>query len=512
MEIRNIYISLTLLLIICLVLAFPSPGQAEWDTFHGDPARTGYSDTDYIAGDLLWERELGNGYIDTSPIMVGDRVFVISAGDAGADSTVHCLDAETGDTIWETTIPGKTYQLSTPVFAKGRLYFGSSSGVFYCLVEDDGSILWQRPLDESSDGITSSPAFDEPSGDLYVGTGDGTLYNLELGTGNTIWSFDTGATIYFSSPAVYGDLVIIGNDDGTLFGVREGAEVWSYETEDSIRSSACVTDTGTIYFSSEDGMLRSLSSQGVQNWENHIGRSISTPAFSNGKVYVGSETGLHAFHEDGSLDFSIETQSPVESSPSISDHQIFFIENSNNGELISADLQGNIIWSSALEEYALSSPGLGEATLFAASDNSKIWCFHSTDPEYLILNAEPVPEVQEGERTLLFQGYATYDTGRPASGIDIEVRILDRTFSGSTTSKGSFSVNGTIDLVPGNHTATIHANDGTFTNETSISVLVTGDSESPGESGNSDEFISGFIGPVFLVGVSLAAIARKRRI
>lgn len=473
------------------ILTIPD-GGGEWDTFHGDPQRTGSSDCDYIAGDILWSVDLENGYVATSPIMAGGYVYVVSSGDSGADSEVHCLDETTGETIWDVTIPGKTYQLSTPVFAKGRLYFGSSSGIFYCLIAETGEILWQRVLDSSFDGITSSPLFDEPNGDLLVGTGDGTLYNLELGTGATIWSFDTGAGIYLSSPTLSGDHILIGNDDGTLYAVEDGNEVWQFETGDQIRSSAAVGPDGTIYFASRDGMLRSLFPNGTLNWEEEIGPSISTPAIHNGNVFVGSASGLHAFLPNGNELFSVATQGPVDSSPAVSDHQILFTTNSNDGELIAADHNGAVLWSYPLNDHSISSPGTGDSTLYAASDSGWVWCFHSTEPTRLSLIADEISAIEEGERTIAFTGSARYDTGRPASGTDITITLLSQTVTGTTLSDGSFLINLTIDLAEGNHSASILVTDGTLENSTQVSVIVEkgiGDSTS---SGDSDDLI-----PVF---------------
>ena len=501
--------------ILTLIMILSSSDvNGEWDTFHGDPSRTGYRDSDFIAGDLLWEEDLGNGYLDTSPVTDGDRVFLISAGEAGLDSTVHCLDAGTGDFIWNTTVPGKTYQLSTPVAAKGRLYFGSSSGMFSCLVAETGSIRWERPLALSANGVTSSPAFDEPSGELYVGNGDGTLYCLEIGTGNTIWSYDTGAQIYFSSPSVFGDLIVIGNDDGILFGIRDGNEEWRYETGDRIRSSACISDDGMIYFASEDGLLRSLTIEGELNWEAEIGRSTSTPALGTTCMYVGSDSGLHAFRFDGTREFTIPSQAPVDSSPALNDHQIFFTTNSVNGEIITSDLEGNLLWSYPLEEHGLSSPGLGDSTVLAAADNGRVWCFHSTAPRSLNLTVEPQADLVEGEHTIAFQGIVRYDTGRPAVDIDIGITLLGRTTSGRTGTNGSFSINLTIDLVPGNHSGMVTANDGTLTDERTITIKVREGSSGGSDSGDTDEFISGFGSSTFLLCAGITVVSgfiRRRR-
>jgi outer membrane protein assembly factor BamB len=46
---------------------------------------------------------------------------------------------------------------------------------------------------------------------------DGWLYLLDLATGHEVWSFELGASIE-SSPAVGGGFVVLGCDDGNVYG------------------------------------------------------------------------------------------------------------------------------------------------------------------------------------------------------------------------------------------------------------------------------------------------------
>ena len=57
----------------------------------------------------------------SSPIVVGDEIYFVSAGIA------TCLDAATGAQIWQHRIGGKF--AASPVASDGRIYFTSSSGV-----------------------------------------------------------------------------------------------------------------------------------------------------------------------------------------------------------------------------------------------------------------------------------------------------------------------------------------------------------------------------------------------
>ena len=93
---------------------------------------TGFNDPTLIAvrpdgqGDvtrthIAWTVERG-APLTPSPLLVGDELYVVS--DIGV---LSCLDARTGETIYQTRLPG-SYSAS-PVFVDGRIYFQSEEGV-----------------------------------------------------------------------------------------------------------------------------------------------------------------------------------------------------------------------------------------------------------------------------------------------------------------------------------------------------------------------------------------------
>jgi outer membrane protein assembly factor BamB len=101
-------------------------------------------------------------------------------------------------------------------------------------------LAWRAPTDGD---VISSPAI--AGGTVYVGSGDGHLYALDLATGARRWRHDAGSAIS-SSPAVGHGLVFAVARDGSAFavdastGVRRwrlttGADValpWGHESGD----------------------------------------------------------------------------------------------------------------------------------------------------------------------------------------------------------------------------------------------------------------------------------------
>jgi outer membrane protein assembly factor BamB len=85
---------------------------------------------------------------DLKPVVVYDRVYhaVIAEGrlyfGTSSDDRVCCLDAASGEMIWE-FLTGGPVRLA-PSVAEGRVYAGSDDGYVYCLDGVSGRLLWRR--------------------------------------------------------------------------------------------------------------------------------------------------------------------------------------------------------------------------------------------------------------------------------------------------------------------------------------------------------------------------------
>lgn len=108
----------------------PQPPQPAW---HG-PAKW-----DAYAG-IRGLRSMRNYDPVFHPIVVGERVYFSSS----ADDSVHCIDALSGESLFEFCTDGPVR--SAPAYAAGKLYFGSDDGHAYCIDAADGSLIWKfRP-------------------------------------------------------------------------------------------------------------------------------------------------------------------------------------------------------------------------------------------------------------------------------------------------------------------------------------------------------------------------------
>jgi outer membrane protein assembly factor BamB len=74
-------------------------------------------------------------------------------------------------------------------------------------------------------------------------------------SGKAVWTFDALGSVD-SSPAICGDKVIVGSEDGRLYMIRlsDGGKLWSYEIGRPVTSSPAVAK-GMVVVGSDDGYL-----------------------------------------------------------------------------------------------------------------------------------------------------------------------------------------------------------------------------------------------------------------
>jgi outer membrane protein assembly factor BamB len=78
-------------------------------------------------GEKLWDFST-KGRVDSSPVVVGNRLFVGSA-----DGRIYGLDLATGNQVWQYEAGGAI--VSSPAVAQGYLVIASQAGVVYCFGE-----------------------------------------------------------------------------------------------------------------------------------------------------------------------------------------------------------------------------------------------------------------------------------------------------------------------------------------------------------------------------------------
>lgn len=236
--------------------------------------------TDWPEGgpERIWSRPLGAGY--SAILAEGDRLYTMYR--VGDMETVVCLDAATGDTVWERSYehpPHPRHQHgygagpnSTPLIDGDLIFTVGVAGRMHALRKEDGGILWSRELwgegldgNLLSHGYSSSPVAYKDSVIVPVG-GDGAgLVAFNRKDGSVKWKTQ-GFRNSFSSPRI---VEILGEPQVMVFMAEEligvnpdtGELRWRYphgnQWEHNI-TLPIVVDGNTIFLSSPQAGARGL--------------------------------------------------------------------------------------------------------------------------------------------------------------------------------------------------------------------------------------------------------------
>jgi eukaryotic-like serine/threonine-protein kinase len=233
---------------------------------------------------------------ESSPISVYNNVAYALLN----NGMVIALDATSGALKWNFNT-GTRIQ-TAPAIAGGTL-FVAPVGKLYAFNTSNGAVKWSKTIP----GWTqSSPAVSGTT--VVLGSNDGRLHAYDTNTGAVKWEYNTGAWVtgWLSSPAIFNNYVFVGgpNNQSKVYALNlaNGILIWQYNAPGSTFASSPAFSNGVVYITSSNGRVLGLRYfDGSQIWSATMGStSQSSPAIYNGRVYVcGNDTSgyqkLHSF-------------------------------------------------------------------------------------------------------------------------------------------------------------------------------------------------------------------------
>ncbi|MBI5471491.1 MAG: PQQ-binding-like beta-propeller repeat protein [Ignavibacteriae bacterium] len=229
----------------------------------------------------------------------------------------------------------------TPTFSNNKLFFGNTSGIFFCVDRTTGLQEWRFRLPDNSKGkgIHSSAAASDSL--IIFGADDGNIYALDTRYSTPRWTFTTGAPV-FASPAISEGTVFCGNIDGVLFALdlMTGKEQWRFDAKTSI---------------------------------------YATPSFSGGRLLIGTVgRTLYCLNKDrGTAIWSTDLNGVVNSSAAISGNIAYI--GTLKKELLALKIDdGSMIWKQALRGRVKTTPAIAHGKLYVATDDRMILAFRES--------------------------------------------------------------------------------------------------------------------------------------
>ncbi|HEY6542857.1 MAG TPA: PQQ-binding-like beta-propeller repeat protein [Ktedonobacteraceae bacterium] len=241
---------------------FGEPNLA-FSTIYTGTSLNGTSGTIYaldeVSGKVNWSYTTVGGVWRSPAVDISTHTVFASSGDPGFK--IQALDAIIGAVKWQITVPNSSQDLdpgSAMAVANGLVYFSDKNGSVYALHESDGSIAWSTQIAKISVDDVSTPVI-APNGDLYVGSLDAFLYDLNATTGAVNAKIPNVGGLD-SSPALANGVVYFASFNSNIYAVdaTTHAVLWSFTTGGKSFSSPIVVN-GWLYCGSDDGKLYAFS-------------------------------------------------------------------------------------------------------------------------------------------------------------------------------------------------------------------------------------------------------------
>jgi len=402
-----------------------------------------YKNGNAVAG---WSVDFGSPSIQNAAAAAGNgHIFVVNTG-FGSDPNpdLYAIDANTGISTGVSVVSSAPIQFSTPV-----TYTEDSNGNKHVLF---GSVNMS-----STDPVNLSDG--------------GKYYCYNATTLSKEWERNCSSAkgYYWAGAAIIGNYAVYGDDAGNLVSVDytnfannqvatiqqiDASTVFGFNVKEIRSSITYSADTGMIYFSSKAGYCYAIgfnANTGQFNtnnkWSHSIGRSTSTPAYYNGRIYVGSSGGLYCLNAtNGSYIWnSPAAVGAVQSSPAIStfygpgNEYIYVTTNTATGGICCVDSNKNIVWSET-------SSGSNHYSLAGAAISGG-WVFYGNDNGYLHGRAKDTRYDFNGSTNMWAYKYqvdatptATDPTIEFSSGEKDDIKADDNNYASSvTTDEGYYS-------------------------------------------------------------------------
>ncbi len=245
----------------------------DWPWWRG-PLRNGVANPDQNppqqwseSQNIAWKFAIpGRG--DSSPTVVGDRVFLATADEQKKTQSVVCIDRATGEGLWDKVVHRgglmlkneKSTGASSTVACDGErvfINFANNDAVYLTALDLKGNQLWQTRLCDYKihQGFGSSPAIYQSlvisSVDSHAG---GVIAGLDRKSGEVEWEYKRPEKPNYTSPIILhvdgrDQLVMTGCDLVTSLDPLTGEKLWEVPGATTECVTSTVTDGERVYSS-----------------------------------------------------------------------------------------------------------------------------------------------------------------------------------------------------------------------------------------------------------------------
>lgn len=207
---------------------------------------------------LQWSTSVSGNIWKTSPLVVGDKLFVATMDDGlGTNHAIKALDKRSGKVLWSLpTINSIKHKLR---FSDGILLATDVETNVYAIDANTGKILWtKKPSAPSLPTFVSGAALDK--GIYYTGLGK-RMSAIDIHTGKPLWEGvePSGGEATPAELSVVGQVLLAGYNWNALcaYDIHTGKLLWKRQ-EDGLRfrSGGVTAQNGYIYTTGLNGIFK----------------------------------------------------------------------------------------------------------------------------------------------------------------------------------------------------------------------------------------------------------------
>lgn len=294
--------------------------------------------------------------------------------------------------IWrfKGTAPSYSHRVpkSTPCLDENKIYFGTDSGFFYALYQENGLEAWKFKVGYIVNGksIFSSPIIYNNT--VYFGSYDGNVYALNKETGKLIWKY-MDADYVGSSSTLAQDLgmLFIGLEFGLFtkkgglaaLNLKNGKRIWDHKMENYVHCTpAYCPQKKLVAVGCNDSFVYLFDAKnGTPKWKFKAGGPVKASLIFDLKrnllIFGSLDKNVYALDMDsGEVRGKFETQESIYSTPKIHGDNLYF--SSLDKSIYSVNLEtGKSNWRFSTWGRVFASPEIIENKVIAGATDGKLY-------------------------------------------------------------------------------------------------------------------------------------------